>query len=238
MKFNAKDFLRLDEAFETHEQLNQKLFNGIDIKTDVRDRLKEIGDLFVQSIIDDNIPIKVYDYWFLGSNAAYNYNKYSDIDLHIIVDIADSSNPQLLELLYNYIKSDFNKKYDIKIKGQEVEVYLEDINSSAISNGIYSILQNKWIKFPEKQAAISIDITTSPLYNQYAQRYHDIDLKDAETLLDDLYILRKISLATEGEFGEGNLIFKQFRNEGWLDALKDMKYAYRSKELTLEGIRK
>ena len=48
--------------------------------------------------------------------------------------------------------------------------------------------------------------------------------------------MRKESLATDGEWGTGNLIFKEFRNLGYLDSLKDRKYKYRSKELTLEGL--
>ena len=48
--------------------------------------------------------------------------------------------------------------------------------------------------------------------------------------------MRKISLASEGEFGKGNLVFKQFRNNGYIDELKNRKYAYKSKELTLEKL--
>ena len=48
--------------------------------------------------------------------------------------------------------------------------------------------------------------------------------------------MRKESLATDGEWGIGNLIFKEFRNLGYLDSLKDRKYKHRSKELTLEGL--
>ena len=97
--------------------------------------------MFVDSIKEDQIPIKVYDYWLVGSNAAYNYSDVSDIDLHIIVDINSLElNPYLISLLYNYVKSSFNDKYDIKIKGHEVELYLEDIETSAVTNGIYSLM--------------------------------------------------------------------------------------------------
>lgn len=48
--------------------------------------------------------------------------------------------------------------------------------------------------------------------------------------------MRKESLATDGEWGIGNLIFKEFRNLGYLDSLKDRKYKHRSRELTLEGL--
>ena len=37
--------------------------------------------------------------------------------------------------------------------------------------------------------------------------------------------------------GTGNLVFKEFRNLGYLDSLKDRKYKYKSRELTLEGLK-
>jgi hypothetical protein len=87
----------------------------------------------------------------VGSNASYNYSNNSDIDVHIIVNNEDiSCDKNLLNILYNYMKSDFNKNYNIKVKGLDVEVYIEDINTTSITNGIYSILHNEWVKFPEE----------------------------------------------------------------------------------------
>lgn len=54
--------------------------------------------------------------------------------------------------------------------------------------------------------------------------------------IEDLYDLRKESIATEGEYGIGNLVFKEFRNLGYLDNLKDLKNEERSKELSLENL--
>lgn len=194
--------------------------------------------MFVDSIKEDQIPIKVYDYWLVGSNAAYNYSDSSDIDVHVIVDINTLGlNPYLISLLYNYIKSSFNDKYDIKVKGHEVELYLEDIETSAVTNGIYSLMQDKWIKEPIQQNDVEIyDVTETELYKDWFDRYQNLGDREAEQFLDDLYIMRKMSLASEGEYGVGNLVFKEFRNQGILQDLKDKKYKYRSDELTLESI--
>lgn len=54
--------------------------------------------------------------------------------------------------------------------------------------------------------------------------------------IEDLYDLRKDSISTEGEYGIGNLVFKEFRNLGYLDNLKDLKNEERSKELSLENL--
>lgn len=228
----------LEENFEIHSELNQKLFDGNVLREDVRKQLIKIANTFIDSIKEDQIPIKVYDYWLVGSNASYNYSDSSDIDVHVIVDTNGLGlNPYLISLLYNYIKSSFNDKYDIKIKGHEVELYLEDIETSAVTNGIYSLMQDKWIKEPIKSdETISYDVTETELWQDWFDRYQFLNDREAEQFLDDLYMMRKMSLANEGEWGLGNLIFKEFRNRGYLDELKSRKYKYRSDELTLEKL--
>ena len=227
----------LKEEFEIHETLNKKLFDEDHIlRKDVRNTLMKIADMFVESMQEDKVPLKVYDYWLVGSNAAYNYTLTSDIDIHIIVDMDMGVNPYILRLLYDYIKSSFNDKYDIKVKGHEVELYLEDINTSAVTNGIYSLKQNKWIKVPIQEEPKKINIEDSQLYKDAYKKYQELKDDEIEKFIDDMYVMRKISLANDGEFGEGNLVFKEFRNKGYLDDLKDRKYAYKSKELTLEKL--
>ena len=40
-------------------------------------------------------------------------------------------------------------------------------------------------------------------------------------ILNDLRELRKKSLELDGEFGKGNLLYKQLRSDGLLDSIKD-----------------
>jgi len=54
--------------------------------------------------------------------------------------------------------------------------------------------------------------------------------------IEDIYDLRKESIANEGEFGLGNLVFKEFRNLGYLDALKALTKVLKGRELSLENI--
>ena len=46
-------------------------------------------------------------------------------------------------------------------------------------------------------------------------------------------ILRKKSIAEEGEYGMGNLIFKELRNLGYLSTLKELKSNLESAEMSL-----
>ena len=231
------------EAFETHNKLNPRLFNNstMTMRNEVRERLLEIADKFVENLKENDVPLKVVDYWVVGSNAAYNYNDQSDIDVHIIVNMEDIDAPSnILTILYNYAKSDFNSDYDITIRGQEVELYIEDVNTSAVSNGIYSLKKNEWIKKPEPLKETSTDVTLDNLYKEWEDRFEvDIESDNVEQLqefVDDLYILRKSSLMSEGEFGTGNLVFKELRNQGKLQQIKDKIKEVESKELTLESL--
>ena len=54
--------------------------------------------------------------------------------------------------------------------------------------------------------------------------------------VEDIYELRKESIANEGEYGIGNLVFKEFRNLGYLDALKALRKLLKGKELSLESV--
>ena len=57
-----------------------------------------------------------------------------------------------------------------------------------------------------------------------------------ETFINELYDLRKEAIAKEGEYALGNLIFKEFRNLGYLDNLKDLRKIEKGKELSLEKL--
>ena len=234
------DNVELSEVFEAHAELNPILFDDTDhLKDEIRIQLLKIADTFVESIQDDNIPIHVIDYWLLGSNAQYNYSKTSDIDVHVIVDteVEDCTiAPYLLNLLYDYVKSNFNKKYDITVKGYSVELYLEDVKSSAVTNGIYSLKKDAWIKKPDKVEPRSYDVTTTQIWKDAYNKYLKLEDDECEEFLDDLHVMRKISLTTDGEWGDGNLVFKEFRNRGYIQDLKDRKYKVKSKELTLESL--
>lgn len=210
------------------------------LKPDVRNKLLEIKDKFILGLEENEIPATVIDVRLVGSNANYNYSSNSDIDLHIIVDLDahEEYEKSLLEMIYNYYKSAFNDKYDIKIKGIPVELYIENKNTSAISNGIFSVQNNAWIKQPTMNKKPNIDITKA--LNYMIRQYEEVkilnDSATAQTLLDILYANRKKSLAVDGEYGIDNLVFKEFRNRGLIQDIKDIIKNGESKELSLEGL--
>lgn len=53
-----------------------------------------------------------------------------------------------------------------------------------------------------------------------------------QDFIDKLYKIREISLSKDGEYGLGNLLFKKFRDLGYLDTLKQRSQDLQIKELS------
>lgn len=230
----------LEEKVEMHDTLNPSIWSKDNhLRPEVKDKLEEIVNEFLIELEENEIPIHILDVHLVGSNASYNYTDKSDLDVHIIANLEDvTCDPYVLNLLYGYFKSYFNDKYDISIHGVDVELYIEDVNTSSISNGIYSLFDDDWVKFPEKIEVPNVDIFKDiiPYKNMYDSAIDSKDGMEAIMLVNDLYLLRRNSLSTDGEYGIGNLIFKEFRNNGWLDNLKKLSDEYKSETLTLEQL--
>ena len=228
----------LIEKFQKHNTQNPKLWANNRLLPEVREKIIEIIDQFLQTI---ELDIKILDARIVGSQASFNYTKDSDLDIHLVTnfELMDASE-EILTLLYNALKTKFNRDYEIQIRGIDVELYIEDMKSAAISNGMYSIYEDRWIKFPKRIDNIP-EIDISDEFNDWSENIRKMiksgNSDQIEKMIDKLYMIRKESLDTEGEYGPGNQLFKDIRNAGLLDNLKD---AYRkgiSKELTLEHYR-
>jgi predicted nucleotidyltransferase len=235
----------LDEDIEKHEELNPKLFEGNALKPDIKEKMLEIVQEFVSGLEQDQLGIKVDDILFLGSNASYNYTKDSDIDLHIIVDPKElNCSEEISAALYGAYRSLFNNKLDIDFYGIPVELYVETPDTKRVSNGVYSVMNDAWVKEPEMQDIPEIDMDAFKAeYDVWEAKCKDIKenaknkssvtSNDVDTLINEIYEQRKAGLA-EGEYSIGNLIFKELRNVGLLDELKDLKNELRGKELSLK----
>lgn len=227
----------LEENIQINDTLNPKLWNeDKELHDNVRKAIEEIAQAYVELLEENEIKISIKDIILIGSNASYNYTENSDLDLHIIADTTISSCPEnLLPKLYDAYKSIFNKKYEIDIKGINVEVYVEADESKANSNGIYS-LNDGWIKEPELVNIPEVD--TEEELTIWEDKYFNLiegnpTSVDIENFIDELYNLRKTSIAKDGEYAVGNQIFKEFRALGYTDNLKKLKDEIKSKELSI-----
>lgn len=215
-----------------HDQLNPKLFDAdCVLYDDVRETLLSIVDAFVESL---DIPIRVVDVQLVGSNAAYNYTDSSDVDLHVIYSLHGACG-DVSALYYNSERQLWNTRIDATVHGLQVELYLDTLNTSIVSNGIYSVLQNIWLKFPDKLNVVSVELEPELTFitNAVLTTLYTGTLEDVQDLLDTLYLFRKNSLAISGEYGKWNLIFKHLRSLGFLDDLKDKELDLISQDLSL-----
>lgn len=252
----------LEEDIEKHDELNPALFDGEELKPEIKDAIQKIVDTFVEDLKESDVDIKVKDVVLVGSNVSYNYTKDSDLDLHIIADSNGTDYPaEFATLLYSAYRSIFNRNYDITLKGVPVEVYVEMDNlGAAKSNGQYS-LNSGWLKKPSKDSIPDVNLNQEEferLFSEWEDKYFNlldeigvtpeevltlVEKEDEEAsgkvkdFIEDIYELRKESIANEGEYGVGNLVFKEFRNLGYLDGLKSLRKVLKGKELSLENLK-
>ena len=127
----------LEEDIEKHDQLNPKLWDEDNqLKKEVREKILEIVDRFLEQLEEDEIKIEVEDIKIVGSNCSYNYTKDSDLDIHVVANTKKlESEANLYPILYDKYKSLFNDKYDIDFYGIPVEIYVET-SDTYISTGI------------------------------------------------------------------------------------------------------
>lgn len=106
------------------------------------------------------------------------------------------------------------------------------------SNGVYSVMNDSWIKEPVAEDIPEINQEEfDKLFTEWEDKYFDIKenptKESIEDFIEDIYDLRKTSIANDGEYGLGNLVFKECRNLGYLDSLKEIKKDIVNKELSL-----
>ena len=224
----------LEKLVDFKSQLNPNLWQNNNLKREVEYKLLLISKAFIKFI---NLPkLKLEDITVSGSNASYNYTDYSDIDLHLVVDMNTACGQELKELFLAK-KSLFNDQHDIMIRSQPVEVYVQDSNQKHISNGVYSVLKDNWIKQPQK-------ITANPDTTNIEHKYQDLksQIDDAinsgdndtiEKLQAKIKQIRQAGLESSGEFGVENLAFKLLRNDGSLEKLYVAKKSAEDEKLSL-----
>ena len=124
MNLKELNSFKLSDAVTFHDKLNPKLWNGTKLRPEVRDQLIKIAEDFLQELGVHDLDVK--DITISGSNAAYSYTKYSDLDLHILVDMGNLPVDEVYKELFNAKKTIYNESHDIKIHNIPVELYVQD----------------------------------------------------------------------------------------------------------------
>jgi len=223
------------ETFEKKVELEPHIFRNEIIKPKVRKRLLKIAQDFIENI-NVGKTVAPIDIRLTGSLANYNWSKYSDIDLHLIVDFAEiDEDLQLVKSLFDAVRMNWNNKHNIKVYGYEVEIYIESIEEQHISSGVYSVLDNQWIVEPDPMQ-VEIDhvtarkksddiITQINLIEKFAVQKPKVAMKNIERLRAKVRRLRSAGLKSDkAEFSAENIAFKILRREEALDRLAQMRH--------------
>ena len=230
------------KSFEIQDNLNPNFWKNNKLDSRIRLKLLDIADDFVDFLEVD--WVKPEDIIITGSIANYNWSKkYSDIDLHIIIDF------EKVDKKTNFVKNYFNSKKDlwnqehkdIKIYGFNVEVYVQDKNEKHSSSGVYSLEKNEWIIKPKHISDISNKTLKSAEKN--AEKWSDKIIKIINRYYPDSTDSQKEKIITDvdavikdikkervkgfsngsNEMNPNNITFKMLRRHGDIDKLYNKK---------------
>ena len=230
-------------SFNVKKELNPKFWKNDRLDSRIRMKLLDIADDFINFLGVD--WVKPEDITITGSLANYNWNqKYSDIDLHIIMDY--SKVDERTDFVDNYFYSQkklWNEEHkELKIYGFPVEVFVQDVNKKHTSSGVYSLEKDKWLTEPERDKLAKKKVNKIQIKNKVSEYTKKIDKladelkksedneyklrkisESAEKLFDELKNLRRGDLSNaDNEINEGNIIFKCLRRLGYIEKINDI----------------
>ena len=228
-------------SFKKQYSLAPKIWkNDSTLNSKVRLKLLDIADDFWDSV--GVTWIKRKGIYLTGSICNYNWSKFSDIDLHIIVDFSEvDEKTDFVSEYFNSKKNEWNSEHSkLKIYGFPVELYIEDVNAETASNGIYDLEENKWVKKPKKEdideicldkyeiKKVSAKLMTKidDLWDEFEDTDDRVKLRDigkrSHKLLNKIKRMRKYGLERSGESDSFNIIYKVMRRMGYLDKIWEL----------------
>jgi len=244
-----KQFLSENLSLEYHKELNPKIFDlGSDnaepvMWSEVRTKLLELAKSWQEFAKIDVGLIK--DVILTGGNANYNYTKFSDIDIHLVIDYSKLSSNDNFILEYMMDKKliwSVNHP-DIRIKGYPVELFAQDSKDHPHpGQGIYSVLFDRWIiSATNEKLDFSKNFILQHKVDVYKKKIEDLinnkttDETALQNLKDKLKSMRGAAIEKFGEYSVENLLFKELRNDGYIQKLSDYLRKIKDKELSLES---
>tara|TARA_R110002020_G_scaffold53950_3_gene150767 strand:- start:2396 stop:3703 length:1308 start_codon:yes stop_codon:yes gene_type:complete len=216
-------------AFDIQDDLNQKLWEKDKrMLPGVKGALMDIVDEFLEGL---DLEIDVKDVIVTGSIANYNWSKFSDIDVHILIDFSDiNENHQMVKKFFDSVRSNWNKLHNITVKGHEVEIYVQAEHEPHVSTGVYSLTDDRWIVKPrkvkpeldrraatKKMKSIAREIDKlSVLFDR--SKYHEA-FELGVRIKDKIKKMRHAGLERTGIYSPENLAFKMLRRSGDIEQL-------------------
>lgn len=238
---NNSELKSVIKSFDVQKKLNNKIWVKNKINSRIRLKLLDIADEFFESLQVD--WVKPIDIIFTGSLANYNWSKYSDIDLHIVLDFKDvDERTTFVKDYFDSKKKLWNEEHEnLTICGFPVELYVQDKNEKHSSSGVYSLEKNEWIVEPNRDDFMSSKLNKDMIVNKSAKFIDEIDelekkiklehdtakldilSKKVKNLYDKLKGIRKESLKNGNEMSFGNIIWKVLRRTKYIEKIFELK---------------
>jgi glycosyltransferase involved in cell wall biosynthesis len=220
-------------SFDTHDRLEPEIWEADMVRSEIRKKLIKVAMDFMEGL---PVAVEVKDITLTGSLANYNWSNYSDVDLHIIVNFLDvDENLVLVKSFFDNARMRWNNNHNIRMKGYDVEIYVENEGESHKSSGVFSLMNDRWIKKPKKYRstidfpaaklkAQDIEFQVNIISNLITAKKYDTALKNVERLKRKIKNMRRAGLeSTHQEFSVENIAFKILRRNDTLEYLNDLK---------------
>ena len=221
-------------SFKIKDSLNPEIWENDKLVPNVRENLIKIANDFFNEIeVPSNVKIK--DIIFTGSLANYNWSKFSDVDLHIVIDFNDlEANTKMVEDFFYAQKVIWNQNHDITIFHYPIELYVQDINHKLVATAVYSVINNTWIKKPIREnfkldkktvliKAQNIIKQLKTIRDNYKHGEYQEVVKDVKHLKNKIKQMRNAGLEKGGELSLENITFKILRRTDFMDILDSFK---------------
>ena len=242
------DTSEIIKSFKPKKELNPKIWvkegDSYVLNSEVREKLLETANIFIDFL---DVDVIVTDIIMIGSIVNYNWSKYSDIDLHIVVNYNqfNQNSEDLYVEFFDLKKIVFNQKHNISLYGYDVECFVQDEKTEAFSSGVYSILYDMWANKPKETNLKSIDFE---LLKEKANQWmriidgvvDNIDDENPDEIKnivkkykEKLKKFRSCGLEKNGEMSFENLVFKLLRRSGYIEKLYNVPTENIDKKLSM-----
>ena len=230
--------MKIVKDYIPKQNLNKKFWQKDKLNQEVRKKLLEIANFFINSL---DFDIDVLDIHFTGSLANYNWNAASDIDLHIIVDYNKIGDYNLVLDYFKTKKDEWDINQDVQIYGFSVEIFVEDLKAFEEKdwNAVYSLETDQWIREPKKEnVKLDYDLIKRKV-RSFNNMINNLDpetssLEQAKRVKDKIMKYRTAGLEKKGELANENIVFKVLRRLDKINDLKEIIAQIKDRKLSLD----
>lgn len=218
------------------KELNSSFWENENFNPEIREKLLKIAQDFYTDL---KLTVPIKDIQLTGSLANYNWTDKSDLDVHVLIDFNDiDDNVELVKKALDGMRFIWNLRHKVKLKGHDVEVYIQDINEQHTASGLFSLMNNEWIRIPRYNPPDidykDVDKKFQGIVSEIQQMENMISISDFSSVSkEEIYLhalklkkkileMRKEGLKRDGEFSVENLVFKKLRNEGYIEKIIEL----------------